>query len=251
MRPFLLYLPALLLVAVVLGSVLAPAVAGAPSAADCAANLKAVLAAVQLYVQDHDDTMPSMTSAGNFEKSVLPYAKVRSHFLCPITGKPYQPNYTLSGKARSSLKNPGAVEVAWDAARHPDGTRCIGYADGHVAITGAKPAAAAGPGACVARLTKLKAAADKYAGAHGGKLPPMPSAKAVQAALGTYAKDPKLTVCPITGQAYSFNPTLGGKVARQVKNPGAVRAAWDAKPHPDRTRCVLSAAGKVTVEKVK
>ncbi len=109
----------------------------------CASDLKQLAFAVSSYTQDFNGALPPMGSATATAAAMAAYAPKPSVFDCPVTGKPYQPNATLSAVLLANLTHPSATDLFHDSVAHPDGLTTHLYADGHIAHLAAKPRAKA------------------------------------------------------------------------------------------------------------
>lgn len=99
----------------------------------CASNAKQLATAFLMYSQDYDGTFPPTDTMEKFAKAISPYARRRKGlFACPVDGKPYALNTTLSGKKLKSIKSPGSTVMLYDSEAHPDGLFTVAYLDGHV-----------------------------------------------------------------------------------------------------------------------
>jgi prepilin-type processing-associated H-X9-DG protein len=100
-------------------------------------NLKMIGIALMMYADDYNNILPDLSDAQNMKKAVAAYvstdkSKTEKHFVHPRTGKPYQPNSSLSYK---ELKGPNAsadIAVVYEDALPEDGTRAVLFGDGHV-----------------------------------------------------------------------------------------------------------------------
>ncbi len=71
-----------------------------------------------------------MKTAQSAKKAMGPYIRNESVFTNPLTGKPYLPNVSLSGKSMASLALPASIVSFYEDAPAPDGTRAAAFADG-------------------------------------------------------------------------------------------------------------------------
>ncbi|HOF89593.1 MAG TPA: hypothetical protein PLZ36_16045 [Armatimonadota bacterium] len=95
-------------------------------------RLRQVAIAIQMFVQDNQGKYPPMQDAAALKKAILPYLGNEETLLNPATRDPYQPNPVLAGRKEAEVKNPTLMAVIWEAAPAADGTRGVGFADGHV-----------------------------------------------------------------------------------------------------------------------
>jgi prepilin-type processing-associated H-X9-DG protein len=98
----------------------------------CISNLRNVGSALAMYVQDYDGRFPPMRVAAETQKVLYPYLRNRDVFFCPATRKPYQPNLNLHLKRLQEISHPSEMPTFYDPQPHPDGTRGVAFADGHV-----------------------------------------------------------------------------------------------------------------------
>lgn len=104
------------------------------------ANLKQLAAGVTQFSQDLNLSLPSMKSAADFKKDILPYVKADQVFVQPISNEPYLVNPFLQGKKLQAIVlNPGGdtlqpseIIFAYEATPTADGARNVAYLDGHV-----------------------------------------------------------------------------------------------------------------------
>jgi prepilin-type processing-associated H-X9-DG protein len=96
-------------------------------------NAKQVMLGAIMYSQDYDEKYPPMTSEATFKKAVYPYLRSDSAFLDPVTNTPFELNPWLSRRSLSQIDSP-ATMVAIYSDPHPDGSRVVGFADGHVKV---------------------------------------------------------------------------------------------------------------------
>lgn len=104
-----------------------------PSNLSCVKNAAFLNIAISQYVQDYDEKFPPTSTIPAFQAAVLPYAKARSVFTCPVTGTDYKPNPELSNTVLPWLgPDLAAVEVFRDGQVHADGLPTVAYADSHI-----------------------------------------------------------------------------------------------------------------------
>ena len=96
-------------------------------------NLKQLTAAVASYAQDKDEVLPPMDSYATFKESLLPYVKGQDAFVNPLTKEPYELNSILTKHKLAHIKNKSEMAVIFESAPGADGTRGVGFLDGHVA----------------------------------------------------------------------------------------------------------------------
>ncbi len=93
-------------------------------------NLKRLGLGLNMWVQDHNETYPTIANAAAMKTALMPYVKDESAFVCPDTNEPYLPNPNLSGKSLSSIADVSNT-VAFYEAGATDGTRGVAFVDGH------------------------------------------------------------------------------------------------------------------------
>jgi len=94
-------------------------------------NLRQLAIAVQIYAQDHDQTLPPMDNAERLKVMLKIDLAV---FTKPGTNEPYQPNAALGGKKLAQLPDPAQVVVYYEATPWPNGLRCVAFLDSHVEV---------------------------------------------------------------------------------------------------------------------
>ena len=98
-----------------------------------AGHLKELGAALDAYARANGDRVPPMETPEAMQATLRPYVKDPAVFVNPRTGKPYQPNRSLSGKRYDELDLPAPELVAlYEDSPAPNGSRAILYLDGHV-----------------------------------------------------------------------------------------------------------------------
>jgi hypothetical protein len=94
-------------------------------------NVKQVALGLILYVNDYDDKLPSMADFPKFQDVLMPYIKSAALFLDPTSKQPLVPNLELSYKKLTPIQKPDNVVLVYSPIIEKDGTRGIGFADGH------------------------------------------------------------------------------------------------------------------------
>ena len=94
-------------------------------------RLRQVATAILMFVQDNQGKYPPMQDAAALKKAILPYLGNEETLRNPATQEPYQPNPVLAGRKETEVKSPTQMAVVWEAAPAADGTRGVGFADGH------------------------------------------------------------------------------------------------------------------------
>ena len=98
-------------------------------------NAKQVALAVLQYSMDYDDVYPLADSTPRAQKIVLPYLKDGRLWTSPQPeGGRLVYNTALSGLASTSLDRIAETPLIWDEKPWPDGSRIVGFADGHVKV---------------------------------------------------------------------------------------------------------------------
>lgn len=97
-------------------------------------NLTQIGLAMTQYTQDNDEYLPSMQSAANAKKALLPYVHSHDVFQQPQTHAPYLPNTSLSGRSLASFENPATMVIYYEARPGPDGMRAVLFLDGHAKL---------------------------------------------------------------------------------------------------------------------
>ena len=87
-----------------------------------------------MYADDNDNKLPDLSDAQSMKTAFTRYLPRGSEkaFVQPRTGRPYQPNSSLSYKER---KGPNAfvnIAVVYEDAPAANGTRAVLFGDAHV-----------------------------------------------------------------------------------------------------------------------
>ena len=93
-------------------------------------NMKQVALSAMLYCSDYDDVFPYANSTSQAQSQLLPYLKNKSLFSSPNGGRILY-NTSLSGVSAVSIPSPAEVVLFYEEQTWPDGTRAVGYCDGH------------------------------------------------------------------------------------------------------------------------
>ena len=93
-------------------------------------NVNTIGEAMHLYLGDHDGRLPKADATAVARKAVLPYLKNVEIWTVGANDRILY-NTTLSGVTLASLDQPSATLVLWQETPAPDGTRAVGFADGH------------------------------------------------------------------------------------------------------------------------
>ncbi len=95
-------------------------------------NLRQLATAVSLYAQDHNETLPQLTSAKDLQTALGDLIGSDSIFLHPASKKPYVVNTRLSKRTLASIAHPELVIIFYDPVPDAAGFRCAAFVDGHV-----------------------------------------------------------------------------------------------------------------------
>ncbi len=96
-------------------------------------NLNQILIALMMYAQDNKMTLPPMTDYSVFVKALYPYIKHSDVFYLPGTHTPYTLNADITKQNLNSIKLPMNTPVIYEPHARRDGSRYVGFLDGHVA----------------------------------------------------------------------------------------------------------------------
>jgi hypothetical protein len=97
-------------------------------------SLKIWLLSTIEYLQDKNNVYPDMSSAGAAKKALWPYVSGNKGGVDPVTKLWYQPNPYLSHKSSAVVSDPSKMVLFYEARPNADGTRAVGFADGHCAL---------------------------------------------------------------------------------------------------------------------
>ena len=86
--------------------------------------------AMKMYLGDYNMRFPKADSTAMARKAVLPYLKNVEIWTVGAKDRLLY-NTALSGVALASLDQPSTTLVLWQETPAPDGTRAVGFADGH------------------------------------------------------------------------------------------------------------------------
>jgi len=100
-------------------------------------NLKVVGLGLMMYSDDYNNVLPNLSDAESMKIAVAAYvskdeSRAEKFFVHPKTGRPYQPNSSLTYKERTGFNAPSAIAVVYEDAPAADATRAVLFGDGHV-----------------------------------------------------------------------------------------------------------------------
>jgi hypothetical protein len=100
-------------------------------------NLKTISLAWLMYADDWNDKLPDMSNAQTMKEALEAYlskdkSQAERFFVHPKTGRPYQPNSSLSYKERRGPIASANFAVIYEAEPSADGTRGVLFGDCHV-----------------------------------------------------------------------------------------------------------------------
>ncbi len=98
-------------------------------------NVKQVALGLMMYASDEDDKFPKADSTAAARALVMPYLKSEEVWTSPAGGRILY-NTALSGVAQTSLEKVAETPLVWEEKAAPDGTRAVGFADGHAKRVG-------------------------------------------------------------------------------------------------------------------
>ena len=93
-------------------------------------NVNVINEGMKMYLGDYDDRFPKADATAVARNAVLPYLKDMSIWTMGAKDRILY-NTALSGTALASLDQPSATLVLWQETPALDGTRAVGFADGH------------------------------------------------------------------------------------------------------------------------
>lgn len=96
-------------------------------------NLKNLALALQMWLADHEDTLPDLSSMEAVGTTLDEYVKNRTVFTHPVTGQPYGVNSSLSGLRLLEVRDISNTAVFYEQTTWSDGTRGVAFLDGHAA----------------------------------------------------------------------------------------------------------------------
>jgi len=99
--------------------------------ANSVGNLKQIGLGLAMCADDHSGKLPDMSDPQSLKKALAGYITDKNVFVHPKTGKPYQPNPSMSGKEWAGTNTVDAALV-YEADPAQDGTREVLFGDGRV-----------------------------------------------------------------------------------------------------------------------
>lgn len=94
--------------------------------------LKQVVLAVIMYSADNEDRFPRATASSQLAGMVGPYLRSNESLQpSPRTGRVLYNTY-LTGEKMSSIAAPAETILVWEERTWPNGSRVVGFVDGHV-----------------------------------------------------------------------------------------------------------------------
>ena len=100
-------------------------------------NLKTIGLAWAMYADDNNDKLPDMSDAQTMKNALAANlskdtSKAERFFVHPNTGRPYQPNSSLTYKERRGPNASANIAIVYEDAPARDGTRGVQFGDCHV-----------------------------------------------------------------------------------------------------------------------
>jgi prepilin-type processing-associated H-X9-DG protein len=196
----------------------------------CVQNTQQLVLAVQMYAQDYDEVLPTLSDAATAETLLLPYVGMTGPFTCPVTHLPYTYNASIGGHTLQTYPRTDQVEIVRDSQPHPGNQTTIAYLDGHVTRGGTL--VYPNPDVyCAFRVKQIPLGILMYAQDYDDILPG--GAGSWQNQLLPYIRNQDDFFCPVTANAYAFNDSLRGINIGTITNPSHTIAVQDAVKHPN------------------
>jgi hypothetical protein len=238
---------------------------------DCAKRMQELFKAL---AEALPEAAQKAQNAGELERVALEIVRQKHGeklLKCPITGEPY-----LIGEEK--LRDQKVYGAVGDAKAHPDGTRLVlmpkrgenklvvaTWADAKKAFSEREkerafrtPPESTPEGRCLLIVADITRALLQYAQKEN-KFPQGKTSLDVKPVLQRYYRHlqpEEYWVCPITGEPYQINQKLLGMTLTEVQEAmleqrqgkGKPYAfVYDAKPHPDGTRCISTLFGATRI----
>ena len=97
-------------------------------------NMKTWTLAMIQHLQDVSNVYPEMKSAPAVKAILWPSIVANKGGLDPVTHRLYLPNPYLSHKSFAAVSDPARTVLFYEAQPNADGTRAVGFVDGHCAL---------------------------------------------------------------------------------------------------------------------
>jgi hypothetical protein len=97
-------------------------------------NLKQLGMAMMMYMNDYDGVAPYAQQTKSCLYVLLPYVKSSDIFSPPRAESRYLVNTKLGGVNERDVLEPARVPLFWEEMPYDDGSRVVGFYDGHVAV---------------------------------------------------------------------------------------------------------------------
>lgn len=97
-------------------------------------NMKTWTLAMMQHLQDVHNVYPEMKRASAVKAVLWPYITANKGGLDLVTHHIYLPNSSLSHKPFASVSDPGRTVLFYEARPNADGTRAVGFMDGHCGL---------------------------------------------------------------------------------------------------------------------
>ena len=219
-------------------------------------QLRQIATAVQMFVQDNKGKYPTFKNSAECGKLLLPYLGKSELLTDPQSNLPYQFNLTISGRKEQEIDTPISTVVVFEPKSAPDGTRGVGFADGHVRrfpetrwervkIDGKFPVVEDDEANALsdARLRLLSTAVKEYLQDQNRQYPPFRDPETTKAVLTLYLSQPDAFIHPVSREAYLFNAKLSMRAEKSILDRAAMPMIYEPSPAPDGTRGVVFADG--------
>lgn len=97
-------------------------------------NMKTWTLAMIQHLQDVNNVYPEMKRAPAVKAILWHYVVANKGGLDPVTHTLYQPNPFLSHRSDTAINDPARTVMFYEAKPDADGTRAVGFVDGHCAL---------------------------------------------------------------------------------------------------------------------
>jgi hypothetical protein len=98
---------------------------------DSLSNLKQLGLALDMYAQDHNETLPNTADQAKIRQILAPYVGDSNNFKQPGTDRYYIYNSFISFHRAKDFKYPSMIIAFYEAAPDTDGKRGVVFLDGH------------------------------------------------------------------------------------------------------------------------